>query len=126
MKSKNIIIYILVSLIIVVGIITWKAKGFNLELQYAKRYQMSISNKTGIDKTDVEQIASEVLENKKHFVQEVETFGNSVSIVCEEISEKQKDQIIQKFNEKYKTDIKSKDVKIIEIPFTSSLSLKFR
>ena len=118
MKSKNIIIYILISLIIISGLIIWKTKGFNLELQYAKRYQISISNKTGIEKFDIEQIALEVLGSKKHFVQEIETFGNALSIVSEEITEEQKDQILEKFNEKYKTDIKSKDVKIIEIPFT--------
>lgn len=118
MKFKNIIIYILVSLIIVAGIIIWKINGFNLELQFAKRQQIVLSNKTGINKIDVEQIASEVLGNNKYFVQEVETFRNSVSIVSEEITEKQKEQIIEKFNEKHKTDIKSKDTKITEIPFT--------
>lgn len=118
MKTRNKILYILICLIIIVGIVVWKNKGFNLELQYSTRNQISISNNTGINKTDVEQIASEVLGNTRHFVQEVETFGNSISIVADEITDEQKNQIIEKFNEKYGTDIKANNIEIVSIPFT--------
>lgn len=118
MKAGNKILYILICLIIIVGIVIWKNKGFNLELQYSSRDQISISNNTGINITDIEQIASEILGNTRHFVQKIEMFGNSVSIVADEITEEQKKQIIEKFNEKYKTDIDKDEIEIVEIPFT--------
>ena len=118
MKKSNIIIYIVICLIIIAGVAVWYTKGFNLELQYSARKQIQISNKTGIEISDIENIADEVLGNTKHFVQPVEIFGNYVSIVAEEITEEQKIQIIDKFNEKYSDDISYDDVEIVSIPFT--------
>lgn len=118
MKTKNIIIYIIICLIIIAGIAVWDSKGFNSELQYSSRYQIEISNNTGIEKSDIEQIASEVLGDKRYFVQEVETFGNYVTIVSEEITEEQKNEIVQKFNDKYQTEVNSDDIAIKYIPFT--------
>lgn len=118
MKTVNKILCILICLIIITGIVIWKNNGFNLELQYSARNQISISNNTGINITDVEQIASEVLGDTRHFVQEVEMFGNSISIVAEEITDEQKTKIIEKFNEKYETDIEVDEIETVVIPFT--------
>jgi len=118
MKTVNKILCILGCLIVIAGIVIWKNNGFNLELQYSARKQISISNKTGINITDVKQIASEVLGDTRHFVQEVEIFGDAASIVAAEITDEQKSQIIEKFNEKYKTDIDKDEIEIVSIPFT--------
>jgi len=119
MKTRSKILCILICLIIIIaGIVTWKSNGFNLELQYSNRNQISISNNKGINKSDVEQIATEVLGETRHFVQEIETFGNAISIIADEITDEQKDKIIEKFNEKYETKIKAKDIQVVSIPFT--------
>lgn len=118
MKTKNIIIYIIICLIIIAGIAVWDSKGFNTELQYSSRYQIELSNKTGIDVSDIEQIASDVLGDTRYFVQRVETFGNCVAIVSEQMSDEQKNNIVEKFNEKYGEDVKSEDITIKYIPFT--------
>ena len=123
MKIKTIIITILVCLIVIVGIIIWKNFGFNLELQNSTRNQIYISNTTGINKKDVEEIIQDVLGNQKYFVQEVETFGNTVAIVAEEINDEQKEQIVKKFNEKYETKIDSKDIETVTIPFTRIIDI---
>ena len=118
MKTRNKILCLLVCLIIIIGVISWRKNGFNLELQHSSRNQINISNKTGINKSDVEIIASEVLGNTRHFVQEVEMFGNSISIVADEITEEQKNEIVKKFNEKYNTDVKAEKIDIVSIPFS--------
>ena len=119
MNTKNIIIYIIMCLIIIAGIAVWDSQGFNSELQYSSRKQIQLSNKTGIEVKDVEDIVSEVLgKETKFFVQPVETFGNSVSVVAEDINKNQKNEIVKKFNEKYNYNLKEKDVAIISIPFT--------
>lgn len=118
MKLANKIIYVIFCLIIIAGIIVWKNKGFNLELQYSARKQINITNNTGINIDDINQIVSEVLGNTKYSVNEVEIFKNSVAITAKDITEEQKNEIIKKFNEKYGTDIKSEDIDIMSIPFT--------
>lgn len=118
MKTKNLVIYIIVCLIIIAGLAVWNAKRFHAELQYARRNQIQLSNYTGIDVSDVEKIASEVLGNNRFKVQRVETFGNSVAITANSITEEQRNQIVEKFNEKYKTELKSEDIEIVSIPRT--------
>ena len=118
MKTRNKILYILVCLIIIIGIVIWKNNGFNMELQYSARNKINISNNIGVNKIEVEQIVSEILRDKRYFVQEVETFGNSISIVADEITNDEKNQIIEKFNERYETEINNDDIEIVFIPFT--------
>jgi len=118
MKTKNIILYVIICLIIIAGIAVWDSKGFNTELQFSSRYEIQLSNNTGINTDDINQIASEVLGDSRFFVQEVERFGNAVQIVSEEMNEDKKAQIVEKFNEKYKAEVKPEDVKIKYIPFT--------
>lgn len=118
MNTVKKILYIIIALVIIAGIVVWKKQGFNLELQYSARKQINISNNTGIDKAEVEQIVSEILGETRYFVQEVETFKNAISIVADEITEEQKNKIIEKFNEKYETKLKAEDIEIISIPFT--------
>ena len=118
MKNKNIIIYIIICLIIIAGIAVWEAKGFRTEMQFAPRKEIELTNYTGIEISDVENIASEVLGNTKFMVQRVETFGNAVVIVAKDITEEQRNNIVTKFNEKYGTNIKSENIEIVSIPFT--------
>lgn len=123
MKTKKIILYIIICLIIVAGIVVWKVAGFNKELQYSSRKQIQLANQTGIEISDIEKIASEVLGNTEFMIQPVETFGNAVSVVSKDMTEDQKNSIVEKFNEKYYSDdsdhkINSDDIKIVSIPFT--------
>ncbi len=118
MKTKNIIIYILICLIIIAGIAVWNAKGFKTELQYSSRKQIVLSNYTGIEISDIESIVKEVLGDKKFSIQRVETFGNTVAIISKDITEEQRNQIVEKFNNKYSTELKSDNVQIESIPFT--------
>ena len=118
MKNRNIIIYIIICLIIIAGIAVWETKGFRTEMQFTPRKEIELSNYTGIEVSDIESIASEVLGNTKFMIQRVETFGNVVVIVAKDITEEQRDNIVTKFNEKYGTKLESKNVEIVSIPFT--------
>ena len=115
---KNIIVYVMICLVIIAGLAVWEAKGFKSELQFAPRKQIQLVNKTGIDKEEIKKIASEILGNTEFIIQPVENFGNAISIVSREMTEDQKEQIIKKFNEKYKTNLKNEDVEIVSISFT--------
>jgi len=118
MKTKNLIIYIVICLIIIAGLAVWNAKGFRTELQYSTRNTIHLSNNKGIEKNEVDAIASEVLGNKRFSVQTMGNFKSAVSIVADEITEEQRNTIVQKFNEKYETEIKAEDVEIHKIAHT--------
>ena len=118
MKNRNLIIYIVICLIIIAGVAVWEAKGFRTEMQFAPRKQIELTNYTGIEISDIEGIAKEVLGDTKFMVQPVETFGNAVVIEAKEITEEQRNNIVTKFNEKYGTEVKSENIEIKDIPFT--------
>lgn len=118
MKNRNLILYIIICLIIIAGVAVWEAKGFRTEMQFMPRKEIELTNYTGIEISDIESIASEVLGDTKFMVQRVETFGNAVVIVAKDITEEQRNNIVSKFNEKYGTELKAENIEIVSIPFT--------
>ena len=118
MKNRNLILYIIICLIIIAGVAVWEAKGFRTEMQCMPRKEIELTNYTGIEISDIESIASEVLGDTKFMVQRVETFGNAVVIVAKDITEEQRNNIVSKFNEKYGTELKAENIEIVSIPFT--------
>lgn len=117
-KNANKIVYIIIAIIIIIGGIVCEAKGFNIELLYSSRQEIILSNATELDVSKIEEIAKSVLENKKVKVQKVERFGNAVEIISNEITNEEKENIINKVNEEYNSNISKDDIDIIKIPNT--------
>ena len=117
-KSTKKIIYLIIAIIIIIGAIVCKAKGFNIELIYSNRQQISISNSTELDTNKIEEISKSILEGRKVKVQELERFGNAVQIISESISDEEKQNLINKINEECGTDISNDDTKIVTVSNT--------
>ena len=117
MKTKNIILYIVICLIVIAGLAVWKAKGFSTELHFSSRKQIQLSNNTGINIEDINEICKEALGNTEFVVQPVENFGNSVIIVARDITDEQRNKIVESFNKKYETELKNDKIEIESIPF---------
>ena len=67
-------IYIIIAIIIIVGIIIGCTKKFNKELIYSERNEMILVSEEKLDKTEIENIANEVLTDRKVIVQRVNKF----------------------------------------------------
>ena len=61
MKSTKKIGLIIVAIIIMVGAIVCKTKGFNVELTYSNRQQMNVSSSTELDVKKIEEISKSIL-----------------------------------------------------------------
>ena len=118
MKSTKKIGLIIAAIIIIVGAIVCKTKGFNIELTYANRQQMNVSSSTELDVKKIEEISKSILTDRKVRVQKLERFGNAVQIIAETISDEEKQNVINKINEECGTDISNDDTKIVTIPNT--------
>ncbi len=116
--GKNKIIYVIVCIIIVAGAIVYFTKGFKFDMDYAKRDQIVLSNKTGFDISKIMEICKEIFENKEFKVQEVEIFKNSVQISSKEITEEEKGKIIEKINGEYSLDISPDNINVQNIEQT--------
>ncbi len=115
---KNKLLCTVALIIIIAGTIVYQFKGFNKELNYSNRQQFEISAASTFDVSKVENIAKEVLANKKVKVQKVERFNNALEIISTEISEDDKRNIINKVNEEYNETISNEDISIISVPET--------
>lgn len=116
--KKNNAIYIFLIVLIVAGAIVYKVKGLSKELNYSNRQQFEISAASTFDVSKVENIAKEILANKKVKVQKVERFNNALEIISTEISEDEKQNIINKVNEEYNETISNENISIISVPET--------
>lgn len=115
---KNKAIYVFLIILIIAGAIVYTVKGLNKELNYSNRQQFEISAASTFDVSKVETIAREVLSNRNVKVQKVERFNNALEIISTEISEDEKQNIINKVNEEYNETISNDDISIISVPET--------
>ena len=98
---KKIFFYIVIALIIVAGIVMVAVKGYNVELRYKANQKIELVIGKTINVTEIQQKADEVFGKGKSVVQLVEVFKDSVQITAEEISEEQKNNLVEKVNELY-------------------------
>lgn len=115
---KNKAIYVFLIILIIAGAIVYTVKGLNKELNYSNRQQFEISAASTFDVSKVETIAKEVLSNRNVKVQKVERFNNALEIISTEISDDEKQNIINKVNEEYNETISNDNISIISIPET--------
>lgn len=114
-KTRNIIILISI-IVIIVGIVITAIFRFNFELIYKDSKKIELYLNKEFETSDIKQITKEVLNNKKVIIQKVEVFEDSVSIIAEDFSDGEKSNLVTKINEKYGTDLKSDNIKIVSIP----------
>ena len=98
---KKMIIYILIALIIIAGIVMVAVKGFNVELKYTANQKVELAIGETVDVEKIQEKADEVFGKGKSIVQVVEIFEDTVQITAKEISEEQKNSLVEKVNELY-------------------------
>lgn len=118
------IIIIVMAVIILAGLIMICVKGYNYSLLYSKSQRMNIYMTKDFEISEIEEIVKEVLDKNKFKVQQGNTFGTVISIISNEITEEQQNNIIQKLNEKYDIEInKDSDVVLTQIPQANAWDL---
>lgn len=117
-EAKNKYLCIILCLIILAGAIVYFTKGFKFDMEYVKKDQIILSNKTGFDISKINQIAKEILKEKDIKVQEVGYFKTAIQISSNEITDEEKTKIVEKVNEEYSLNISADSVEIQNIEKT--------
>ncbi len=118
-KNKKIIIGILIAIILIAGIAITLTIGLNFDLNYQETKQIQLNLGTEFDKNDIKEITDEVFSGQKVMIQTVEVFKDAVSIRTTDITDEQKQSLIDKINEKYESaEIEADSVEIETIPHT--------
>lgn len=115
-KNNNKKILILgISLLILAGIIIIALKGVNVSLMFGKHEAIEIKLEKEVAVTDVNQICKEVFGEKKFVVKGLEVFSDSAQINVESITDEEKNNLIDKINEKFETTKTVDDLKIYSV-----------
>ena len=101
MKKKNIkiIAIAIMSLVILAGIVIVGIFGFNKELRYGQGQVINVYVEQMVDVTNIKKLVNECLAGKTNMVQTVEIYQDYVTIKAKEITEEQKNNIVNKLKE---------------------------
>lgn len=121
--KKQKIAMIILAIIIIAGLAITFTLGFNFDLrmQETKKVELYLENSFEIE--DIKNITNEVFPNQEVMIQKVEVYEDSVSITVKEITEEQKQNLINKVNEKYGTELTADSTEIVTIPHTRGRDL---
>lgn len=125
MKQKNIkIIFIaLVALVILIGIVVVGIWGYNKELKFEKSQSIDIYVEQKVDESKIKNIVHEALGNAKYTVQTVEIYKDMVTIRSEQITEEQKNNIVNKIKENYEFKQTAEETTINTVPATRIIDM---
>lgn len=118
MTKQQKITTLIIAAIILIGIIVIFTAGFNFELKYQEAKEINFYLEKSFEVSDIKAIAKEVMPEQKVLVQKVEIYEDSVKIIAKEITEEQKQGLIEKINEKYGTEFLAETTEIKTVAHT--------
>ncbi len=118
MTKKSKIIITIITLIIIAGIIVTLTVGLNFDLSYKDSNRIELYLQKDFNVSDIKQITDEVLQGEEVIIQKVEVYEDTVSIRAKEITDEQKQNLVNKVNEKYGIELSADSIEIESIPNT--------
>ena len=125
MKQRNIKIIVIAieALVILAGIVIINIMGFNKELRFSQSERVDVYIENEADKAKVKSIVNEVLGNQNNMVQTVEIYQDMVTIRAKEITDDQKNDIVNKLKENYEFEQTAEDTTIKTVPATKIVDM---
>ncbi len=118
LSKKTKIIITIIAIIILIGIAITCTIGLNFDLRYRDSKRMELYLEQDFNISDIKQMTDEVMKDKKIIIQKVEVYEDTVSITAEDITDEEKQSLIDKVNEKYGTTLSAESTQIENIPNT--------
>ena len=114
-ENKKIVILGLI-LLVIAGIIVVALKGFNVNLMLSQHETIDFVIGKEFNINDIELICKEVFGEKKVVLRKVELFDDAINISVISITDDEKQNFIDKMNEKYETQYTVEDLTISTVP----------
>lgn len=118
MTKKQKILSVIIAVIIIAGAVVTGVKGLNYDLRYQETKNIELYIAKDFEIADIKAITDEVMGKSPVIIRKVEVYEDSVSITAKEITDEQKQSIIDKINEKYQTELSADSTQIQTIPHT--------
>lgn len=114
--NKQKILIAIIALIIIVGAVITATIGLNFDFRLQESKKIELYIETEFEIKDIKDITNEVFGNEPVMIQKVEVYEDSVSITTKEITDEQKQNLINKVNEKYGLEISGDTTEIVSVP----------
>ena len=114
--NKQKILIAIIALIIIVGAVITATIGLNFDFRLQESKKIELYLETEFEIKDIKDITNEVFGNEPVMIQKVEVYEDSVSITTKEITDEQKQNLINKVNEKYGLEISADSTEIVSVP----------
>lgn len=118
MTKKQKILSVIIAVIVIAGAIVTGVKGLNYDLRYQETKNIELYIAKDFEIADIKAITDEVMGKSPVIIRKVEVYEDSVSITAKDITDEQKQSIIEKINEKYETELSADSTQIETIPHT--------
>ena len=109
------------SLLILAGIVVVLFRGFNVNFLLEKHEVIEFTIGKDFELSDVYDICKDVFGNKKVVLRKIEVFNDSVSINVNSITNEEKENLVNKLNEKYGTE---KEVSSVEVKTVANVRIR--
>mgnify|MGYP002569922340 CR=1 FL=1 len=116
--KKQKILSVIIAVIVIAGAIVTGVKGLNYDLRYQETKNIELYIAKDFEIADIKAITDEVMGKSPVIIRKVEVYEDSVSITAKDITDEQKQSIIEKINEKYETELSADSTQIETIPHT--------
>ena len=115
-NTKTKIIACIVAIIIIVGLIITFTFGLNFELKYQQSNKVQVLLGKEFEINDIRQITDEIFPGQEVIIQKAREFEDVVNITTKEITEDQKNNLVNKLNEKYQIELNAENTMIANNP----------
>lgn len=112
--NKKIILLGLI-LLIVAGLVVVALRGFNVSLILEQHEAINVMIGKEINVNDIKSICNEVFKDKKVIIRTIDFFNDSVNINVESVTDEEKNELVNKLNEKYETSFTADDLTVVSI-----------
>ena len=112
MKSCKKVCFLALVLLILAGIIVVALKGFNVGLMARQHESLEIVIGKSFEVKDIKDICKEVFGDKKVVIRVIEVFSDAVNINVESATDEEKQELVNKLNEKYGLELKNENVTV--------------
>jgi len=109
------------SLLIIAGIVVVLFKGFNVNFLLEQHEVIEFVIGKDFEMKDVKDICNEVFKDKKVVLKKIEVFNDAVSINASSITNEEKQNLVEKLNEKYGTE---KNIDEVEIKTVANVRMR--
>ena len=118
MTTKSKVLIAIIAIVIIAGIVITATVGLNFDLRYRDSKKIELYLQKDFNVSDIKQITDEAMPGEKVIIQKVEVYEDTVSITAQDITDEQKQSLIDKVNEKYGTELSADNVEVESVPNT--------